>query len=116
MILDDDKRLIIGKGVKLLPYKPREYLPRQYMTENEIRSHAGDDIILDGEYFPNYSMMGFKHVQSGKYIRLDSNFNPHMLSWIINSYRSIGFNSNTFDLIMLWATYVNQEPAFLKQV
>ncbi len=116
MILDADNRLIIGKGVKLKPYQPRKYLPREYMTENEIRSHAGDDIIIDGEYFPNYAMMGIKHVKSNKYMRLDSGFNPHMLSWIINSYRSIGFNSITFDLVMLWASYINQNAAFLKDV
>jgi hypothetical protein len=86
------------------------------MSENEIRSNAGGDLILDGEYFPNYSMMGFKHVQSGKYIRLDTDFNPHFLSWIINSYRSIGFNSAPFDLVMLWASYINQHPGFLKDV
>jgi hypothetical protein len=106
----------VGKGVKLKPYQPRAYLPRQYLTENEIRSYSGSDIILDGEYFPNFSMMGFKHVQSGKYFRLDYNFNPHLLSWIINSFRSVGFNSITYDLVMLWAMYINQQPAFLKSV
>lgn len=116
MNLDLDGRIILGKGVTLKPYQPREYLPREYMTENEIRANAGGDIILDGEYFPNYAMMGFKHVQSGKYIRLDNDFNPHMLSWIINSFRSVGFNSISFDLVMLWASYANQNPLFLKDV
>ena len=116
MKLDSDGYVIIGKGVTLKPYKPRPILPREYMTENELRAAAGGDIILDGEYFPNYQMMGFKHVQSGKYIRLDGEFNPFFLSWIIHSFRSIGFNSLPFDLPMLWASYINRDPRFLKAV
>src|SRR5271154_3140421 len=116
MILDDDNRLIIGKGVKLKQYQPREYLPRQYMNEDEIRSNTGTDLILDVESYPNYFLAGFKHVQSGKYIRLENDYNPFMLSWILNSYRTIGFNSITFDLIVLWASYINRDPSFLKTI
>lgn len=116
MKLNDDGHIIIGKGVKLNPYKPRPLIHREYMTENEIRSNAGSDIILDTECFPNYYMAGFKHVSSGKYLRLDDDFNPFKLSWILNSYRSIGFNSITYDLIILWASYVIREPAILKQI
>jgi len=116
MLLNSDNQIIVGKGIQLKPYIPREYLPRKYMTENEIRSHAGDDIILDIEIFPNYYLAGFKHVQSNNYIRLDNDFNPYMLSWILNSYRSVGFNSITFDLVILWASYINRDPAFLKDI
>jgi hypothetical protein len=116
MKLDNEGRIVIGKGVNLKPYTPRPTLPRVYMTENEIRDAAGGDIIIDGEYFPNYAMMGIKHVQSGKYFRLDGNFDPFFLSWIIFSFRSIGFNSNSFDLPMLWASYVNRNPEYLKAI
>ncbi len=116
MLLNSDNKIIVGKGVKLKPYTPREYLSRTYMTENEIRSHAGDDIILDTECFPNYYMIGFKHVRTGNYFSLDGDFNPHLLSWILNSYRSVGFNSITYDFVMLWASYINRNPSFLKSV
>lgn len=116
MNLDADNKIITGKGVVLKPYQPRPILPRDYLTENELRSHAGSDIILDTEAFPNYCMAGFKHVQSGKYIRLDGDFNPHFLSWILNSFRSVGFNSLTYDLAMLWASYINRDYGFLKSV
>src|SRR5205807_580051 len=68
------------------------------------------------ECFPNYFMIGFKHVKSNKYFRLDDDFNPYLLSWIIMSHRSIGFNSNTYDLAMAWASYFNRDPLFLKDV
>ena len=116
MHLNSDNQIIVGKGVTLRPYQPRDYLPRSYITENEIRSHAGDDIILDVEIFPNYYMAGFKHVKSGGYFRLDGDFNPYILSWILNSYRSVGFNSITFDLIILWSSYVCRDPSYIKEV
>jgi hypothetical protein len=116
MLLNSDNQIIVGKGIQLKPYTPRAYLPRQYMTENEIRQSAGGDIILDVECFINYYMAGFKHVRSNKYIRLDGDFNPYFLSWILNSFRSVGFNSITFDFILLWASYVNRSPSFLKAV
>lgn len=116
MLLNSDNQLIIGKGVNLKPYKAREYLPREYMTENEIRSNAGSDLIKDVECYPNYFLIGGKHVGSGKYIRLDGGFDPFMLCWILNSYRTIGFNSLSYDLIMMWAAYINQNPLFLKDV
>lgn len=116
MILNADNRIIVGEKVKLKPYEPRAYLPRQYMTENEIRTGAGSDLILDVEIYPNYYLAGFKHAQSAKYIRMDNDFNPHMLSWILNSYKSVGFNSLTFDLVILWASYVNRNPEFLKEI
>ena len=116
MHLNSDNQIIVGKGVQLKPYQPRDYLLRSYMTENELRQSAGGDIILDGEYFSNYHMAGFKHVRSGKYIRLDGDFNPYLLSWILNSFRSVGFHSIDFDLILFWASYVNRSPSFLKAV
>lgn len=116
MILDDDNRLIIGKSVKLNPYKPRPIIPRVYMTENEIRDNAGSELAVDAESYPNFFLVGFKHLQSGKYINLKDDFDPYQLSWILNSYRTIGFNSLPFDLPLLWAAYINRDPKFLKDV
>lgn len=113
---DDDNRLVIGKGVTLKPYSPRPFIAREFMTEAEIRANAGDDLILDVELYPSYFMCGFKHLKSGKYIRLDGNFNPHFLSWLLHAYRTIGFNSYKYDIPILWAAYTNQEPSYLKEI
>jgi hypothetical protein len=114
--LDDDNRLIIGKGVRLKPYRQRPFVDREIMTEAEIYKSAGGDLILDVESYPNYFLAGFKHVQSGKYIFLEKDFNPRFLSWLLHSFRTVGFNSIYYDLIVLWAAYVNRDPGFLKQV
>lgn len=116
MLLDDENRLIIGKGVRLNPYKPRPFIKREYLTEYELRNNAGGDLILDAEAYPNFFMCGFKHVQSGKYINLTDDFNPHFLSWLLFSYKTIGFNSIYYDLTVLWAAYINRNPEFLKDV
>lgn len=113
---DNEGRLEIGKGVNLLPYKPRPFLPRTFMTESEILDNAGSELILDSESFPNYWMTGFKHVATGKYIRLDNNFNPRFLSWLLFSYKTIGFNSINYDIPILWASFTNTSSEFLKTI
>lgn len=113
---DQDNRLIISDKVQLKPYRQRPFINRPLMTDSEILAGAGGDLIFDAESYPNYFMIGFKHVQSEKYIILDNNFNPRLLSWLLYSYRTIGFNSISYDLIVLWASYVNRDPAFLKEV
>lgn len=114
MILDDNDRLIIGKGVRLNPYKPRPFIPREYLTENEVRESTHLDLVFDAESYPNYFMVGFKI--GDKYFKLSDDFNPHMLCWMLMSYRSIGFNSIDFDLPLLWAAYYDRNPQFLKNV
>ncbi|MDE2031363.1 MAG: hypothetical protein KGI58_03860 [Patescibacteria group bacterium] len=114
MIQDDDGRLIIGKGVRLNPYKPRPSIHREYLTENEIRNSTDQDLILDTESYPNLFLAGFKI--GSKYCHLQDSFDPFQLCWMLMSYRSVGFNSINYDLPMLWASYVNRDPAFLKEV
>jgi hypothetical protein len=116
MLLDEDNRIIIGKNVRLNPYKPREFVRRQFITEQELRDNASGYLILDVESYPNYFMCGFKHVASGKYFILDRDFHPHFLSWLLFSYQTVGFNSLDYDLTMLWAAYFNRDPEFLKDV
>lgn len=114
MILDDEGKLIIGKGVRLKPYQPRPFIPRDYLTEQEIRNNTDQDLIIDTESYPNFFMCGFKI--GNKYYHLQDDFNPHQLCWMLMSYRTIGFNSINYDIPMLWAAYVNRDPEFLKQV
>jgi len=116
MKLTSEGHLEIGKGVNLKPYVPRPFLPRTFMTESEILTNAGSELILDSESFPNYFMTGFKHVASSKYIRLDNDFNPRFLSWLLFSYKTIGFNSINYDLPILWASFTNRDVSYLKNI
>lgn len=116
MLTDDDGKLVTGKGVKLNPYKRRPRIEREYMTDAEILANAGSDLILDGEFYPNYAMFGFKSVATGKYIKVTTGANQRFLSWLMFSYRTIGFNSIHYDLPMLWAFHQNSQPDFLKEI
>lgn len=116
MLLNSEGQLEIGKGVRLNEYKPRPLITREYMTDAEILDNAGTDLVLDGEFYPNYALFGFKSVKLNKYIRVDKNINPRFLSWLIYNYRTVGFNSWYFDLPMLWAMYVSQNTEFLKTI
>lgn len=116
MYVNEEGRIEIGKGVTLNPFKPRPLIKREYMTDADIMNNVGTDLIMDGEFYPNYALFGFKSVKTKKYIRADRAFNPRFLSWLMFSYRTIGFNSIHFDIPMLWAAFVNQNPEWLKEV
>ena len=91
MYVNEEGRIEIGKGVTLNPFKPRPLIKREYMTDADIMNNVGTDLIMDGEFYPNYALFGFKSVKTKKYIRADKAFNPRFLSWLMFSYRTIGF-------------------------
>lgn len=116
MKFDQYDRLLIGKGVTLKPYSPPKFIEREFLTEQELFHNIGTDLVIDCEAFPNYFIMGLKHVPSGKYFIIGPTCDPRFLSRVVMSYRTIGFNSINYDLPMLWAAYHNNNPLFLKDV
>lgn len=114
MFFDEDGRISLSETLK--PFKPRPVIERSFMTDAEIVANAGSTLFFDVESFSNYFMCGFKHHATGKFIRLDGDFNPQFLSWLLHSYKTVGFNTNRYDLPILWAAYHNRNPAFLKEV
>lgn len=116
MQLTAEGHIITEKRVSLLPYTPRPIIPREFMTESDIVSNAGSELAFDVECYPNFFTVGFKHVKSGKFIKLENDFNPRFLSWLLFSYKTIGFNSINYDLPMLWASYHRRDSEFLKSV
>ena len=115
--LNSSGQIILNSGpVELLPYEDRAFIPREFMTDAEILNNAGGDLIVDSECYPNYTMCGFKLPKLNKYIKLERDFNPGFLSWLLFNYRTVGFNSNSYDLPFLWASFINRNPAFLKEV
>lgn len=115
--LNDQGQIILANSsIDLLPYEDRPFIQREFMTNDEIINNAGSDLILDVESYPNYFMCGFKHPKLNKFICIENNFNPKFLSWLLFNYRTIGFNSYSYDLPMLWASFINNDPAYLKEV
>ncbi len=107
--------LTTSKRVELLPYEPRELIPYQEATDDEIYSNNGD-CVFDTECYPNFYLAAFKHLATNKIFKLVPPFDPRKLSYILHRYNCIGFNSIKYDLPLLWASYKNQDLAYLKRV
>lgn len=110
-----DNTLSLTKRVQLLPYKPRSFIQYEEMTDENIYSGSGD-LVFDSECFVNYFLAAFRHVDTGKVIKLVPPFDARKLSYVLHRYRCIGFNSLKYDIPLLWAAYKNQDLKWLKQV
>ena len=121
MNIDDTGRLILDKlSVKLNPYIPRSNKIYELATDQEILNGSGGTLIVDTECYTNYFLIAFKDIQTKKIIKFEASntdlFNSKKLSWIMHQYTTIGFNSIKYDLAMIWCSYYNQSPIFLKEV
>lgn len=106
MQIANDGLLLAGKhSAELKPYEAPSFIERELMTDNELMANAGSDLTIDTENYLNYFLIAFKHLKSGKFYYLEPPFNPRQLAWIMQSYRTIGFNSIKYDLPLIWFAY-----------
>jgi hypothetical protein len=115
-MLDTNGNITLNKKVILKPYIPREIIKRNLANDNEIINNKKNDIILDVEIYPNYFLIACKIIKIQKYFIFELNFNEQKLSWIMHNYRTIGFNSLSYDLPIIWAAIVRQDIEYLKQI
>lgn len=117
--LDENGLITFDKSVSLLPYKPRPFKEREYMTDAEILTNAGSTLFLNVESYPNYFLISFKLHTQNKFIQLECgegrSFNAQFLSWIMHNYRTVGFNSINYDLLIIWLAYKIQDTSILKE-
>ena len=118
LTLDDNGLITFDKSVSLLPYKPRPFKAREYMTDAEILANAGGTLFLNVESYPNYFLISFKLHTKNSFIQLDCgekrSFNPQFLSWLMHNYKTVGFNSHNYDLLLIWLAYRDQDAGILK--
>lgn len=118
-MLDSNGLITFDKTIELLPYKPRPFNERQLMTDAEILANAGGTLFIDVELYENYFLLGCKLHTANKFIQLEADeeksFNPQFLSWILHNYRTVGFNSFNYDLLIIWLAYRNQDVSILKE-
>ena len=114
--LNDEGLITLERKVDLLPYKPRQFIEREYLTDAEILANVGGTIFLDVEVFPNYYCCNFK--LNNKFLCLECGegreFNPRFLAWLMQNYTTVGFNSINFDLLLVWLSYHTQDTGILK--
>lgn len=116
-----DTFLTLDKTPVLRPYTPRALIPYELMTDAEITNGAGGTLIVDSECYSNYFLIAFRDHKTKKVIKFELGgtnseyFNPLKLSWIMHSYRTIGFNTLKYDLPLIWLAYVQQDTLLLKR-
>lgn len=102
--------------VKLAPYKPRPFIERPMLTDEELIAGAGGTLIADTETYPNYFLVSFKCIKTKKYLVLEAPFNQRKLSWIMHNYRVVGFNWIKYDSPMVWLSYKTQNTSTLQRL
>ncbi len=117
MNFDQLGRIELSDAVQLRPYVPREPLHYEIMSDLEIFAGAGGTLIIDIEAYPNYFLIAFKDLKTGKVIIFENCDKEHMrkLCWIMQSYRTVGFNSNKYDIPLIWMSQSGTNVATLKE-
>jgi len=108
----------LDKKVALKPYVARQHPEREYLTDEELLANVGGTLFVNVESYPNYFLITFKLLNTNKFLMIECgegrSFNPKFLAWLMQSYRTIGFNSISFDLNIIWHAYACQDAAILK--
>lgn len=116
MQLNSQGQIVQTRQTILKPYQAREPLPVTLLSDSELLNNTERDIILDVETYQNYFLIGMKALWCNKYLRFEisGEFNNLKLSWILHNYRTIGFNSLKYDLLLIWLSYYQQDLNKLK--
>ena len=118
--LNEAGLITLDRKAILKPYQPRSFVEREFLTDAEILANIGGTLFLNVESYPNYFLITFKLHNTNKFLQFEvsntATFNPKFLSWIMFNYRTVGFNSINYDLIVLWASYREQYAPFLKDI
>jgi hypothetical protein len=119
VLLNADGLITLERKAVLKPYQPRSFVEREFLTDAELLSHVGGTLFLNVESYPNYFLITFKLHNTNKFLQLECGegltFNPKLLSWIMFNYRTVGFNSINYDLLILWLAYREQDATLLKR-
>ena len=79
---------------------------------------AGERLVLDTECYPNYWLVAFTSLTSGKVIYFErtatTDFNHAKLEWILKNFCTVGFNSLKYDLPMIALALAGASNELLK--
>jgi len=119
MQLNDEGLITLDRKAILKPYEPRPHVEREYLSDEEILANVGSTLFLNVESYPNYFLITFKLNATDKFIQLECgegrSFNPQFLSWLLFNYRTVGFNSLSYDILVIWLAYKEQDAKLLKR-
>lgn len=120
--MTDTLGLYEDNPIAKLRYQPRPLISYVEMSDDELAKNVGGVLAMDVESFANYFLIAFKDVKSHKVVTFqlgddfkDDEFNIDKLHWIMHNYICVGFNTLTYDVPMLWLSYVHQDTVLLKE-
>lgn len=118
MQLTSDGLITLERSAQLKPYVPRPFVEREFMTDAELQDNVGGTLFVNVESYPNIFLITFKLHNTNKFLQLEcvgyKSFNPRLLAWIMQNYRTVGFNSINYDLLVIWLAYHQQDAVILK--
>jgi hypothetical protein len=77
-------------------------------TDSELieACHNKNVLAFDIECYPNYFLVGFKCVETNKVVYFEQSpihtIHYQKLLWIVSNFCIVGFNSNSYDALVLW--------------
>ena len=119
MQLTADGLISLEKRATLKPYVARLSVERSFLTDEEVLANVGGTLFLNVESYPNYFLITFKLHKANKFLQLECGegrtFNPKFLSWLMHNYKTVGFNSINYDLLLIWLAHRFQDASLLKR-
>lgn len=99
----------------------RAYVFDLMSTEDILAAHAaGDRFAWDLEFFPNYTLLGFRHMKSGKIIKFELHDDACLegverdkFLWCLRNLIVVGFNDSKFDVPMAMAAIEGMSTSVL---
>jgi hypothetical protein len=79
-----------------------------FFTDNELLEAKGGCLVFDIESFPNYFLIVCKCFHTGRLVTFERyegvDFNIQKLLFVLHNFTCVGFNSNSYDMPMAWAS------------
>jgi len=119
------QRMVKGgsKGTSLhkLAYPKLDLRPFVEFTQEELEAlPVGHRLIYDVESYENYFIVSFKCIETGKVVCFerspDRDFNGEALRWMMFKFCTIGFNSQAYDMPLVFAAAADFSAKRLKAI
>jgi hypothetical protein len=90
---------------------------REFLTDAELLAlQPGSVMIFDSESYTNYYLYAFKHSDTGKYITFEYPCDVGKLAWVLQRFLIIGFNSRSYDLLVVTLALTGATPKQVKEL
>jgi hypothetical protein len=126
MFFDNDK-LVLRKDAPLSdvlidPFEKINFDEKHFevFTDDELIAAVGSGLMFDVECYPNYFLVAFKSIELKRVVYFECGPDTHVdsakLSWILQNFWIVGFNSNSYDMLLVTLALCHYSSEDLKDV